>query len=198
MALIKCPECGKEISDKARRCPKCGYSLSNEFNKKKKSFSFKVLVICIGIFIAIAIFYLISQIMGGNDESINNETTNNETTNNESTLDVTANSILKMQENIGDVDDGNSEEMELCGENGVVTYTNTLPGLIDYTNTATWIPDTRLETEYVYECMVDLYGEPIDTGGAYWSWQNETTEYRIVLQHGDLGIRIITQKEIDY
>lgn len=25
MALIKCPECGKEISDKATTCPNCGY-----------------------------------------------------------------------------------------------------------------------------------------------------------------------------
>lgn len=25
MALIKCPECGKEISDKAKSCPNCGY-----------------------------------------------------------------------------------------------------------------------------------------------------------------------------
>ena len=24
MALIKCPECGKEISDKASACPNCG------------------------------------------------------------------------------------------------------------------------------------------------------------------------------
>ena len=24
MALIKCPECGEEISDKAVKCPKCG------------------------------------------------------------------------------------------------------------------------------------------------------------------------------
>ena len=24
MALIKCPECGKEISDKASNCPNCG------------------------------------------------------------------------------------------------------------------------------------------------------------------------------
>lgn len=27
MALIKCPECGKEISDKAKACPNCGYPL---------------------------------------------------------------------------------------------------------------------------------------------------------------------------
>lgn len=25
MALIKCKECGKEISDKAKKCPNCGY-----------------------------------------------------------------------------------------------------------------------------------------------------------------------------
>ncbi len=28
MALIKCPECGKEISDKAAACPNCGCPLS--------------------------------------------------------------------------------------------------------------------------------------------------------------------------
>lgn len=27
MALINCPECGKEISDKAKSCPNCGYEL---------------------------------------------------------------------------------------------------------------------------------------------------------------------------
>lgn len=27
MALIKCPECGKEISDKAKQCPKCGWKI---------------------------------------------------------------------------------------------------------------------------------------------------------------------------
>lgn len=29
MALIKCPECGKEISDKASSCPNCGYPINN-------------------------------------------------------------------------------------------------------------------------------------------------------------------------
>lgn len=29
MALIKCPECGKEISDKAGECPNCGYPLED-------------------------------------------------------------------------------------------------------------------------------------------------------------------------
>ena len=28
MALIKCPECGREVSDKAASCPQCGYPIS--------------------------------------------------------------------------------------------------------------------------------------------------------------------------
>lgn len=35
MALIKCPECGKEISDKAPTCPNCGCP-KNEFLKSKE------------------------------------------------------------------------------------------------------------------------------------------------------------------
>jgi len=27
MALIKCPECGTEVSDKAEKCPKCAYPI---------------------------------------------------------------------------------------------------------------------------------------------------------------------------
>ena len=32
MALIKCPECGKNVSDMAESCPHCGYSLENKAN----------------------------------------------------------------------------------------------------------------------------------------------------------------------
>jgi uncharacterized membrane protein YvbJ len=28
MAIIKCPECGTEVSDKAEKCPKCAYPFS--------------------------------------------------------------------------------------------------------------------------------------------------------------------------
>ena len=34
MSMIKCPECGKEISDNALACPNCGYQL----HKKKKGY----------------------------------------------------------------------------------------------------------------------------------------------------------------
>lgn len=37
MALIKCPECGKEISDKAHFCPDCGYPLLDQIAQEKYS-----------------------------------------------------------------------------------------------------------------------------------------------------------------
>lgn len=33
MALVNCPECNKEISDKASSCPNCGFPLEKEVNK---------------------------------------------------------------------------------------------------------------------------------------------------------------------
>lgn len=34
MALIKCPECGNKISDKAESCPKCGYEMKESKREK--------------------------------------------------------------------------------------------------------------------------------------------------------------------
>lgn len=31
MAMINCPECGKEVSDKAKTCPSCGAPLTKKF-----------------------------------------------------------------------------------------------------------------------------------------------------------------------
>lgn len=40
MALIKCPECGKMISDQASNCPECGYPVSkNKECAVEKTFS---------------------------------------------------------------------------------------------------------------------------------------------------------------
>ena len=35
MALMKCPECGKEISDKASVCPNCGFLLSSSASRPR-------------------------------------------------------------------------------------------------------------------------------------------------------------------
>lgn len=34
MALIICPECGKEVSDRAEACPHCGYPINEMVNKE--------------------------------------------------------------------------------------------------------------------------------------------------------------------
>lgn len=36
MALIKCPECGKEVSDKAVACPNCGLGIREYFEEEKQ------------------------------------------------------------------------------------------------------------------------------------------------------------------
>lgn len=67
MALIKCNECGKEISDKAKTCPNCSYPIKKEKVKengkkilsqsKQTSFKiFKILImVCIVIFMIFSI-----------------------------------------------------------------------------------------------------------------------------------------------
>lgn len=48
MAMIKCPECGKEISNKAKTCPNCGRDM--KWLSKRIVFIIKLIVaIIIGI-----------------------------------------------------------------------------------------------------------------------------------------------------
>ena len=37
MALIKCPECGRDVSDSAITCPNCGYPLKQNQEEEKES-----------------------------------------------------------------------------------------------------------------------------------------------------------------
>jgi len=36
MALIKCPECGTEVSDRAEKCPKCAFPINPEKKDNQK------------------------------------------------------------------------------------------------------------------------------------------------------------------
>ena len=36
MALIVCPECGKQVSDQAESCPHCGYPIPKYIAEQKK------------------------------------------------------------------------------------------------------------------------------------------------------------------
>lgn len=66
MALINCPECGKEVSDKAKSCIHCGYPINVkkiktndeiiEHSKQKKKIIMIVFIIIIILGIGIGIF----------------------------------------------------------------------------------------------------------------------------------------------
>lgn len=45
MALIKCPECNSEVSDKAKSCPKCGCPIKEDVNFTQKQHRTKQSVI---------------------------------------------------------------------------------------------------------------------------------------------------------
>ena len=55
MALVKCPECGREVSDTAGTCPGCGYSL----NTKKRELPVKKIGIVSGVAIVIVVCIII-------------------------------------------------------------------------------------------------------------------------------------------
>lgn len=50
MALIICPECGKEISDSAKTCPGCGYPVKSKTNNKniKMRMAFGIIDLILG------------------------------------------------------------------------------------------------------------------------------------------------------
>lgn len=61
MSLIKCPECGKEVSDKASACPNCGYRISHlEKSSTLKKYA-KICIICLLVVVAIIVLYKVTS-----------------------------------------------------------------------------------------------------------------------------------------
>ena len=59
MALVKCPDCKKRISNTAPSCPHCGHVLTTEERKVKSSLTKKIFKILLGIVAIIVAFGLI-------------------------------------------------------------------------------------------------------------------------------------------
>ena len=55
MAIIKCKECGGDISDKAKKCPHCGANAMNAIGVKSPNLvrfvGLSVFLICVGLII---------------------------------------------------------------------------------------------------------------------------------------------------
>lgn len=69
MALINCPECGKEISDSVKKCPHCGKKIKDN---RFKEFVFKHKII-FGLFIIICVFAISIGIYIGTHEFLSYE-----------------------------------------------------------------------------------------------------------------------------
>lgn len=129
MSLIKCKECGKEISNKATVCPNCGcpiVSLTKEeisTKKPKKNNKHKVLII-ISCFIVICAIISVSQSLSkkGSNTTNNANNSSNNTVNNQSNTEKLIN--INEEGSIGDwtVIITNVEITDKISENSVVGF----------------------------------------------------------------------------
>lgn len=64
MALIKCPECNKEISDTIKKCPHCGYKLAKKKGKKEnvyKSLFVIVVILMVAVCTGGVVYYTLNH-----------------------------------------------------------------------------------------------------------------------------------------
>lgn len=60
MAIIKCPECGKEVSDKAKACPNCGVPIDTNVYCPKCGSSNCVVIHGADKFVSVALFGILA------------------------------------------------------------------------------------------------------------------------------------------
>lgn len=63
MALIQCPECGHDISDKAEKCPNCGYKIEKKKVKMPILDSLCLLSLVLATFINILGGFMLSWVI---------------------------------------------------------------------------------------------------------------------------------------
>ncbi len=80
MALIKCPECGSEISDKATTCPQCGCPISNKtvFKKRRKIY-IPIIMLILVVGVVITYFVISNGRLKLSNKENNTDITNSET-----------------------------------------------------------------------------------------------------------------------
>lgn len=78
MALIKCPECGRDISDKAEACPNCGMTLAKTKNQKYNKNLFVAHWLNIIAFIFPGILIGISELFAYFSQNSNGDTSSSE------------------------------------------------------------------------------------------------------------------------
>lgn len=62
MALIKCPECNREISDTAKTCPHCGFKPNAEKNRRRnKIFLWSVILVLLALGVIVLSVYISNE-----------------------------------------------------------------------------------------------------------------------------------------
>ena len=147
MALIKCPECGKEVSDKAEVCPNCGIGIMDNIpcsEPKKKKNGIKIMVLIIALLLLGGVTYwrlkVVSEKQAERDKAIYNEIVQN-----------LENSKYKTA--IGIIKEGLSED----NKNNVVMY---IKNIVKETQINS-IDDVSIEKLYLYEMYLEIL-ESID------------------------------------
>lgn len=96
MALITCPECGKQISDVAKACPGCGYPINKSFSQKSiQSNDQNKTKIIIGVVIAITVAIVIFNANTKDNEPYRNDSYNPYSEGNEYSYGGTNSSLVK-------------------------------------------------------------------------------------------------------
>lgn len=81
MALMKCPECGKEISDKSKRCVHCGYVLKNNH--------YNIIIAGTCIIIGVVLLIVVGFMLPKQKEQIKDQIFENVTENTDNIIVVT-------------------------------------------------------------------------------------------------------------
>jgi predicted nucleic acid-binding Zn ribbon protein len=66
MAVIECPECGEDVSDKAEKCVHCGFVMNEKKQKKKPNLKLVIPIVAVVILIVIAIVIVVIKTGNGN------------------------------------------------------------------------------------------------------------------------------------
>lgn len=77
MAIIKCSECGKEISDKAKKCIHCGYKIKRN-NKNNKAIKIVIILVILLVIALVGMGIYVKVVVPANryknaEELLNNE-----------------------------------------------------------------------------------------------------------------------------